>query len=356
MKKFLIFAVLLATAHAAHATSITAGPTLSNTSITFETNGTPNGTTIQFTLDSGGQVDIIFSQVSPVDSSLTQVATLTRVYGSGSGGVPQSVFWNGLWLIGTDFGRRNGSISYQVVPSTGGSAGTALPAAGDPNSLITIDSLDIHNLTVIPSLDASQLPTAPYLISYQLAKAAKVTATIADSSSTLVRTLITAQRQADETISSATITWNGLGNDRKPVPIGTYTLTVSATDLSTSDQASRTKSISVLSLAGSATNPQKLFEDNVYVFPNPVRNGQGTFRIEAIRDNANLSLKIYTITGTLVFDQSFPGNAAGSIVKFPWNVINQSGNKVGRGLYYYVVREEDSVGTLQTVKKMVVLP
>jgi len=210
---------------------------------------------------------------------------------------------------------------------------------------------------VTPSLDANHLPTFPYLISYNLAKAAKVTAVVTDSSNTLVSTLITAQKQADETISSATVTWNGMADNGKPVPIGNYTVTVNAADLSSTDQAiPRSKSISVLSLAGAAADPQKLFESNVFVFPNPVRNGQGTFQMEAVRDGANLSLKIYTITGTLVRDQSFPGVPAGNIVQFSWDATNQSGNKVGRGLYYYVVREDDATGTLQTVKKMAVLP
>ena len=101
---------------------------------------------------------------------------------------------------------------------------------------------------------------------------------------------------------------------------------------------------------------QKAFENSVFVFPNPVRNGQATFQMGAIRAGANLSLKIYTLTGTLVLDQSFPGIAMGSFVTFNWKADNQSGHKVGRGLYYYVAREDDATGTLQTVKKVAVIP
>src|SRR5579864_1825179 len=75
---------------------------------------------------------------------------------------------------------------------------------------------------------------------------------------------------------------------------------------------------------------QKAFESGAFVFPNPVRSGQGTFQMTAIRSGANLSLKIYTITGTLVLEQSFPGVPLGTSVTFNWNGTNGSGNKVGR--------------------------
>ena len=125
-----------------------------------------------------------------------------------------------------------------------------------------------------------------------------------------------------------------------------------ATDISNGDHATqRTRSVLVASLAGSAGDPQKFFEDNVYVWPNPVRNGVGTFHVLPAHDDATIQLRIYTISGDLVFDKDITGQA-----EYPWNVVNQSGAKVGRGLYYYVVREKDSQGTLQTTKKMAVIP
>jgi len=353
MKKILIISLLVMASRSVHATSITAGPLLTNTNIVTEMSPTSNGTTVQFSLDVGGQVEADFYQVSAVDSSLNKVATVIKTYSSGG---PQTLFWNGLWLIGTDFARHNGTFSYQIIPSTNGTAGTALPPTADQSSFFTINSVDIHNLIVIPSLDATGQPTFPYLITYALAKTANVTASIADSSGTVVRNF-SFPNQASEATSSATITWDGLGNNGQPVSIATYQLTIIATDRSSGAQSlPRFASIDVLSLAGAAQNAQKLFEDNVYVFPNPVRNGQGIFKMEAIRAGANLSLKIYTITGTLVRSESFPGIAPGNINTFTWDATNESGNKVGRGLYYYVVREQDSQGTLQTVKKMAVLP
>jgi hypothetical protein len=56
-----------------------------------------------------------------------------------------------------------------------------------------------------------------------------------------------------------------------------------------------------------------------------------------------------------VRDETFPGLSSGSVINFVWDATNQAGRKVGRGLYYYVVREDDGQGTLQTVKKMAVI-
>ena len=336
-----------------YALSFTAGPTLTHTNISAETIGAATGTAVNFTLDTDAQAAITFFTVSPVDSSLTSVATIFK---NASANTPTSVFWSGLWPIGVDLGRHDGTFAFHVAASTTGATVDA-PPDGDPTSFFQITSVDIHNLKVTPSLDASHQPTFPYVISYALAKGARVTATVSNTSGVVVRTLISAQPQADETVSSVTVSWDGLGNDGKPVSIGNYGVTVSASDLNTGDQAiPRTSSFTVTSLAGAAANPQKLFEDNVFVYPNPVRNGLGTFQMEAVREGANLSLKIYTLTGDLVREQSFPGVAAGNITTFNWDATNQAGRKVGRGLYYYVAREEDSQGTLQTVKKMAVLP
>jgi flagellar hook assembly protein FlgD len=351
-KRYLpLFLAATLCAASAHAISITP-PSLSNTNISSETNPLKSGTTVSFTIDGPGQVDVVFSQVN--NGALTPVATVTQVL---AGAGPVSVFWPALWLIGTDAGRQDGHYVYQVTPSTAGTAGTPLPATGDPSAIFQITSVDIHSLKVTPSLDSNQQPTFPFTITYSLAKAAKVTVGIYNSNGALVRTIISGVTQADETVSSPSIRWDGRDATGNPVPIGIYTSTVTATDafVPTEQATPKSATFSVLSQAGAGADPQHVFESNTYVYPNPVR-GTGTFVMEPVRDGATLHLKIYTITGTLVLNQTFTGNPTGSIFTYSWPLTNQAGNKVGRGLYYYEVREDDAVGTLQTVKKMAVIP
>src|SRR5258708_7816579 len=98
----LISVLCLGPAKFAHATAITAGPTLTGSPVTSETNPLKDGVTVQMTVDgTTDHVLIVFSQVSPVDSSLTQVASITQAV---TGNSSPQIFWNALWLIGTDFG------------------------------------------------------------------------------------------------------------------------------------------------------------------------------------------------------------------------------------------------------------
>jgi len=108
-------------------------------------------------------------------------------------------------------------------------------------------------------------------------------------------------------------------------------------------------------LANLNSDAAKTFADNAFVYPNPIRDDSATFQFLAVRNNASISLKIYTIAGDLVREERFTGLTTGAIQPFHWDVTNKAGKKVGRGLYYYVVREEDADGTLQTVKKLAVI-
>jgi len=338
----------------AHALLIS-GVTFTPSTIATETSGLTTGTSISFTIDTPGAVQVsVVGGVQNFGDAGIPVATLTQFYAPGAYPQTETIFWNGLWLIGGDLGRIDGSYQFTLtLTTTTGSFTTPSP----PSPQVTMTSVDIHNVSVTPSLDAGGNPIAPYVIKYDLAKQAAVTVSVLNSSGTLVRTIIPNKVEYAESVSSVTVNWDGLQNNGSPAPIGVYTVQIQATDQTNGDQAiPRTRQIGVLSLAGAASDPQKLFEQNAFVYPNPVRNGQGIFQFESIRDGATISLKIYTLTGTLVLDESFSLPSAGTLQTFTWNAANQSGHKVGRGLYYYVVRESDPVGTLQTVKKMAVLP
>ena len=351
IKSYCLFTAMLCLTplRPAHAQTIS-GVTLSQSPVTFETGGVPNGTTISFTMDEPGLVQIAVNcGIVNAGDTGTNVANLSK-----NASASDSIFWNGLWLIGGDYGRQSTSqlgtvCNFTLTLSTNGASSTPFTSP-----TVTLNSVDIHNVLVTPSVSATGAATFPYTINYSLAKLANVTVTIINSSSTTVRTLLKNQQQVSEAqVSTMTLTWDGLADSGSPVPLGLYTLTINATDpvVSGSSAIPRTRTISVQSLAGAAGDPQQLFENNVYVYPNPVRNGQAFFNAVPVRDGATIHLRIYTITGTLVLDQDITNQ-----LPYPWHATNQSGNKVGRGLYYYVMREDDSQGTLQVTKKMAVLP
>ncbi len=355
MKKIILFTALLTLAAAkAHALTISAF-SLSNTTINAETTGTQTGTTVQFTLDGGpSNVTInIYRTVNGTDNTLVHT-----IETAGLSAGANTVFWNGLWLIDGENARINGNYRFTIDASSTGATATMVTIG----SLLQINSVDIHNISIQSSRDSNQNAAPPYTINYRLAKNALVTARVRNSAGATIRTLALNQAGLGEDFDSSSgpvsnvLTWNGLGDDGHPVSNDVYTLILDATDTGNSDRATtRSRTMALQSVASAGADSQKLFEDNTFLYPNPIRAGSATIQMQAVRSGASLSLKIYTIAGDLVRDEHFDGIAAGNIVSYAWDVTNQSGHKLGRGLYFYVVREKDSEGTLQTVKKMAVI-
>jgi flagellar hook assembly protein FlgD len=110
---------------------------------------------------------------------------------------------------------------------------------------------------------------------------------------------------------------------------------------------------------GASSDPAADFESNSFVYPNPVVGPTGTFSIYTPFQGRVL-LKLYTISGQLVLSQDFgeqPPSYQNGPVIYVWNKVNQSGRTIARGLYYAVIRLEETVGggsVLQTVKKVLV--
>lgn len=334
--------------HLSRAASVTA-VSFSNTDITFQT-GTPNGTTITFTLDAAGDVTFEFKAITNASDPGTTVDTITQSF---TGGVGKQFFWNALWLIDGELGRRNGSYRVTITHDDGAATATV-----SPSTILTINSLDIHSVSVAASAGSDGSPAPPFTITYALAKEANVTATIRNSSGTLVRTLLNNRLQVGESIAALqTLIWDGLDDGGSAVPLGAFTLYLNATapHPGTDRATQRTRTIAVTSLAGASVDAKKLFEQNVYVYPNPVRDGNTVFRMQSVRNNSRLFLKIYTMTGDLVRSVDFPNRGSGEVVFWPWNTANEAGKAVGRGLYFYVVREESPEGDLSVTKKVAVI-
>src|SRR5258708_650837 len=351
---------LLIFAPAAHAAVLSA--TLLNTTIPFETVGLPTGATLQYVIDTPGNIDIEIHRLRDITDTPSVQNLVAEIQQNNQGGAPSGVaplgtaynfIWNGLWLIGGDQARQDGAFVF-IVTLTSASAVSKF-VVGQP---LQITSVDIHNVSITPSFNANQSPAFPFRITYALAKDSFVTLKIKNATGAVVRTLLNnVPKGGEASISTNTLNWNGLDDTGRPVALGVYTMTVDAKDPLIADMAiPRTRTVPVHSLARLDADVKQVFDQNAFVYPNPVRDGNATFNLLAVRNNATISLKIYTITGDLVREESFKGLTTGNTVLFPWDGTNQSGKRVGRGLYYYVVQENDDEGRLQTTKKMAVIP
>ncbi len=340
----LVLSLLICPLSKASAISI-GNQTVTNTTIPYETLE-PHGTTIQFTIDFPAEI-----HVDVRDSvSGNNVTTIDQNYDTAGA---KNLYWQAYWLLGTQGGRKDG---YYQLTLTATDSLTGDTNTKSINLLVGITSIDIHNLTAHSSFDSTGNAGPPFAISYLLAKSGMVTTTVIDSSNTVVRTLVSNKLQVDETISSNTVVWDGTTDSGHPAPLGLYTVLVDATDPATGDRAiTKSLPLAITTLSGSLGDPIATFKTGVFVFPNPVRAGLATIQFTTVRDGATVFLKIYTLSGDLVLNKIFSGLSAGTITQFPWNALNDAGNKVGRGLYYYEVREEDPVSTIQIIKKIAVI-
>ena len=113
-----------------------------------------------------------------------------------------------------------------------------------------------------------------------------------------------------------------------------------------------------VAVSGSA-NPKADFENNTIVYPNPVTGPSATFAVY-LPFHGQALLKLYTISGQLILNQDLgdqPASYLGGPVVYVWNKVNQSGRAIARGLYYAVIRVEETEGganVFQTVRKVLV--
>ncbi|MEW6006769.1 MAG: FlgD immunoglobulin-like domain containing protein, partial [bacterium] len=92
-------------------------------------------------------------------------------------------------------------------------------------------------------------------------------------------------------------------------------------------------------------------ETVVYTAPNPAK-GSTKFNF-FLETNANVKIKLYTITGDLVWD--YEGDFEGGKRDVPYNCTNKDGKKLGTGLYIYKATIEYPTRTERVIKKMVII-
>ena len=103
-------------------------------------------------------------------------------------------------------------------------------------------------------------------------------------------------------------------------------------------------------------DPKGDFEHNTFVYPNPVTGPTATLSIYTPYQ-AEVLLKIYNVAGQLVYEKDFgeqaPSYQSGPL-RFAWAKNNEAGRPVARGIYYAVIRVNETLGgtnVLQTVRK-----
>ena len=88
--------------------------------------------------------------------------------------------------------------------------------------------------------------------------------------------------------------------------------------------------------------------DYLIVYPNPLNLNEIALGAEVGFRFINLpleergSIKIYDLSGDLVFKDRF-GPYFNANDHYRWNVMNNSGNKMSSGIYYYVIEIADDI-------------
>ena len=106
-------------------------------------------------------------------------------------------------------------------------------------------------------------------------------------------------------------------------------------------------------------SPQSDFENNTFVFPNPVIGPSATFSIY-LPFQSDVSFKLFNLAGELVFERSYanqPRSSDNGPIVFTWGKVNGSNKTVTPGVYFMLVRTQETLGganVLQMVKKVLV--
>lgn len=89
--------------------------------------------------------------------------------------------------------------------------------------------------------------------------------------------------------------------------------------------------------------------DNVIVYPNPCIFSEGHNKIIFAHLTEEVTIKIYTLKGKLIAEM----NISGSGGKVEWDVTNSSGERLGSGLYLYLItdnQEQKAIGKIAIIR------
>ena len=128
---------------------------------------------------------------------------------------------------------------------------------------------------------------------------------------------------------------------------GKYTITVTAADTA-GNSATYTRSFTIdIRLDSSA------LDSTTSLFPNPAKNGSTTIRY-ALSVDASTNIDIFNILGERVFSATY-NDANAPTIDHIWDLKNNSGKKVGSGLYLVRIKSTAPGSKAETTKKLVVI-
>ena len=107
-----------------------------------------------------------------------------------------------------------------------------------------------------------------------------------------------------------------------------------------------------------AEEGKETIEQNIWCYPNPAKGGKVNFRYYLSENDVEITVKIYTLLGDLVWEGSRIEGLAGIHDRdFVWNCQNSSGEPVASGVYIYRLTMKPKSGSAaKTVtKKLIVI-
>lgn len=325
--------------------------------------------TVSYTLSRQSSVTI---QI--LNTSLPPQVVRTLVAGSvRQNGILQTDVWDGR-----DDKGNFPPPGFYLVRAVATDVASVLSSGSTAQQTVSFDPLRIYDLAVTPLRGDSGGAVIAYQVSEPMKVAIKIykPGTIFDPSGnpsppdsvSLVRRIV-GIRPGRTQIQD---TWDGRDFRLSLVPDGTYRFKiVASTDATAIDSLSgnilqptalaEDRLIDDLPVAtnGASANPQADFENNTFAYPNPVTGPSATFSIYN-PFHGKVLLRLYTISGQLVLNQDFgdqPASFQNGPVTYVWSKVNQGGRGVARGLYYALIRVEETEGgttVFQTVKKVLV--
>jgi len=128
---------------------------------------------------------------------------------------------------------------------------------------------------------------------------------------------------------------------------GTYRVTVTARDNANNSQMFNEQFTISIGLS------QGEFEAGYILYPNPAKNTPVTIRYD-LAVASKVDIEIFNVMGERV--KEFKRDDAAAIaIKQPWDLRNESGEKVGSGVYIVKIKASGGGATVKTTKKLVVI-